>query len=99
MSIAQRNNVLSPAQVMYYLGLDAAVRSLFLDDTFTAERLKGCTTGHGTMRGSAEYHSLNDRTGGKLEELGAGAGLWEFGTDGFQPFKRKAHTSDILITR
>lgn len=87
------------AQVMYYLGLDSAVKSLFLDDTFSAERLKGCTHGHGTMRGSEEYRNLNDRTGGKLEQLGPGAGLWEFGTDAFQPFKRKAHTSDILITR
>lgn len=60
---AQRNNSLCPLQVMYYLGLDTAVKSLFLDDTFAAERLKGCTSGQGNVRGSAEYSNLNDRTG------------------------------------
>ena len=84
-------------QVMYYYGVAAMLRSLYMDPDFSAGRREGCQGGPSMLRGYQEYERLNGKVGSILDDTDNV--MVELAADGFQPFSGSQHSSHLWAIR
>lgn len=84
-------------QTLYYYGLKAAIKDMFLDPSFCEERKNALAEGTGALRKFPEFERINEACGGLLNNHDNG--MIDIGADAFQPFRFVTHSTQLVVAR
>ena len=84
-------------QSIYYFGIMAALKEMFLDPDFCTARSRAIIEGKGALRGTPEFQRLKAKCGGFLDN--PDNGLIDIGADAYQPFTFVTHSTHLVVIR